>query len=636
MDLSKLSDADLMALKANDLSKMSDEGLMALKGGQSVAPQTQSAEMPVSESNFAETGGGAAVGRPMRNVRLNVQETPRPLESFMAGATKSVIDPLLAGAQLVSGGRGGVSGAVQRLSQEAEEYSQANPASYMGGRIGGAVLPAAGIARGIGSIPSFARVNPYVQSAAVTGAAGAIQGGLTPVETGETGMPMYEDMGKNAAIGAAIGAPLGVAAPAISALGSKIVQTGRGFVEPLYEQGQQRILGRFLRETAGGEANKAMRNLRAAQPLVEGSMPTAAEVAGVPSLAALQRTAVGISPASTNLVAARQQAQLEARANALRNIAPESRVSKYVDLRQRVADDLYTDAIKPIDLGQITPQLTKEISSLTKTPAIKEAMSQAQVNAANKGLDIADPAGSMRGLHETKMALDGQIKTVKARLERDAAGATSAELDGLMAAKKRLLGFIEQISPEYKTARITYERLSKPVEQLESIAKLAKKSISPENEKIFASRFSNDLQKVIDEGKLSERQIARLNLIKEDLARSKFVAEAGKGVGSDTVQKLAYSNIMQTAGIPTALTGSAATGVLGNVASRTGDVLYGRANKEMAQKLAEALMSPEDTLRLMRVGRTPNTAIDAKTRNDLARLLTIQGIQNTVQGATNE
>jgi hypothetical protein len=598
--------------------------------------ESEPAEMPVSESNFAETGGGAAVGRPMRNVRLNVQETPRPLESFMAGATKSAIDPLMAGAQLATGGRGGVSGAVQRLAQEAESYQQANPASYMGGRIGGAVLPAAGIAKGVGMIPSFARANPYVQSAAVTGIAGGIQGGLTPVETGETGVPMYEEMGKNAAIGAAIGAPLGAVAPAISAVGSKIAQGARGLVEPLYEQGQQRILGRFLRETAGGESAKAMRNLRAAQPLVSGSMPTAAEAAGVPSLAALQRTAVGISPASTNLVAARQQAQIEARANALRNIAPESRVSKYADLRERVADDLYTDAIKPIDLGQITPKLTKEINTLTKTPAIKEAMSQAQVNAANKGMDIADPAGSMRGLHETKMALDGQIKTVKAKLERDAAGATSAELDGLMSAKKRLLGFIEEISPEYKTARLTYERLSKPVEQLESIAKLAKKSISPENEKIFTSRFSNDLQKVIDEGKLSERQLARLNLIKEDLARSKFAQEAGKGVGSDTVQKLAYSNMMQTAGIPTALTGSAASGVLGNVASRTGDVLYGRANKEMAQKLAEALMSPEDTLRLMRVGKPPNTAIDAKTRNDLARLLTIQGIQNTVQGATNE
>jgi hypothetical protein len=598
--------------------------------------ESQSAELPVSESTFAETAGGAAVGRPVRGVRLNVQETPRPLESFMAGATKSAIDPVMAGAQLVTGGRGGVSEAVQRLAQEADQYQQANPASYMSGRIGGAVLPAAGIAKGVGAIPSFARANPYVQSAAVTGVAGGIQGGLTPVETGATGMPMYEEMGKDAAIGAAIGAPLGAIAPAVSALGSKAIQAGRGMVEPLYEQGQQRILGRFLRETAGGEAGKAMRNLRAAQPLVAGSMPTAAEVAGVPSLAALQRTAVGISPASTNLVAARQQAQIEARANALRNIAPESRVSKYADLRERVADDLYTDAIKPIDLGQITPKLTKEINTLTKTPAIREAMSQAQVNAANKGMDIADPAGSMRGLHETKMALDGQIKTVKAKLDRDAAGATSAELDGLMSAKKRLLGFIEEISPEYKTARVTYERLSKPVEQLESIAKLAKKSISPENEKIFTSRFSNDLQKVIDEGKLSERQLARLNLIKEDLARSKFAQEAGKGVGSDTVQKLAYSNMMQTAGIPTALTGSAASGVLGNVASRTGDVLYGRANREMAQKLAEALMSPEDTLQLMRAGRTPKTGIDAKTRNDLARLLTIQGLQKSGEAISGE
>ena len=171
---------------------------------------------------------------------------------------------------------------------------------------------------------------------------------------------------------------------------------------------------------------------------------------------------------------------------------------------------------------------------------------------------------------------------------------------------------------------------------VESIAKLAKKSISPENEKIFASRFSNDLQKVIDEGKLSERQLARLNLIKEDLARSKFAETAGKGVGSDTVQKLAYSNMMQTAGIPTALTGSATSGVLGNVASRTGDVLYGRANREMAQKLAEALMSPEDTLRLMRVGRPVNTAIDAKTRNDLARLLTIQGLQKSGEAISGE
>lgn len=598
--------------------------------------QQQQPEQEVTQSEFAETGGGAAVGRPVRGVRLNVQPEPRPLESFAAGVTKSAIDPLLAGAQAVTGGRGGVSGAVQRLAQESQAYEEANPASYIGGRVSGAVLPAVGIARGIGTIPSFSRINPYAQSAAVGGATGAIQGALTPIETGETGLPMYEQMGKNAAVGTVIGAPVGAAAPVVSSLANRAVQSAKGFVEPLYEKGQEKILGRFLREAAGGETAKAMRNLRGAEPLIAGSMPTAAEVAGVPSLAALQRTAVANSPAAANLISARQSAQNEARANALRNIASESRVAKYATLRERVADDLYDEALKPLDLGELTPKMTKEIAGLTKTPAIKKAMSDAQINAANRGIDITDPAGSMRGLHETKMALDDQIKAVKAKLERDGAGATSAELNGLMTAKNRLLGFIETVSPEYKTARLTYERLSKPVEQLESIANLAKKSISPENEKIFISRFSNDLQKLIDEGKLSARQIERLTAIKDDLARTKFAETAGRGVGSDTIQKLAYSNMIQQAGIPTALTGSAPSGFLGNLASRTGDVLYGRANREMAQKLAESLLSPEETLRLMRAGAMPKSKIDAKTRNDLARLLTIQGIQRTGQAMNGE
>jgi len=80
--------------------------------------ESQPTEPQVTESQFAETGGGAAVGRPVRGVRLNVQPEPRPLESFMAGATRSAIDPLLAVAQGVTGGRGGVSDAVKRLAQE--------------------------------------------------------------------------------------------------------------------------------------------------------------------------------------------------------------------------------------------------------------------------------------------------------------------------------------------------------------------------------------------------------------------------------------------------------------------------------------------------------------------------------------
>jgi hypothetical protein len=48
------------------------------------------------------------------------------------------------------------------------------------------------------------------------------------------------------------------------------------------------------------------------------------------------------------------------------------------------------------------------------------------------------------------------------------------------------------------------------------------------------------------------------------------------------------------------------------------------------------MLDPQEALRLMRAGGQPKVSPDQKTRNDLARLLTIQGMQNTVQGASNE
>jgi hypothetical protein len=257
--------------------------------------ESQPAELPVSESNFAETGGGAAVGRPMRGVRLNVQETPRPLESFMAGATRSVVDPVMAGAQLITGGRGGVSGAVQRLAQDSEMYSQANPASYIGGRIGGAVLPAAGVAKGAGMIPSFARANPYVQGAAV----GAASGAMIPEETGLTGAPMYQQMGENVATGTAIGTAIPVVGRGIQAAGSGI-RRGLGLTTGAGEESIAQALraGRegnqaFLQNIRGDvsamdvldQAKDALANMRATRSQayrqgIQSTMPSAEIVAG--------------------------------------------------------------------------------------------------------------------------------------------------------------------------------------------------------------------------------------------------------------------------------------------------------------------------------------------------------------------
>ena len=141
------------------------EGTTPEEAETQIAEQLATSASPMS---FGETAGGAATGRPINRGKRNIQETPRPLESFAAGVTKSAIDPILGGAQMLTGGRGGVSEAVKRLAQESEVYSEANPASYGAGRVAGVALPAAGMSRAIGTIPSFTRVNPYVQGAVLS------------------------------------------------------------------------------------------------------------------------------------------------------------------------------------------------------------------------------------------------------------------------------------------------------------------------------------------------------------------------------------------------------------------------------------------------------------------------------------
>ena len=108
------------------------------------------------------------------------------------------------------------------------------------------------------------------------------------------------------------------------------------------------------------------------------------------------------------------------------------------------------------------------------------------------------------------------------------------------------------------------------------------------------------------------------------MARTKFADTAGKGVGSDTVQKLAYSNLMNQSGLPISAN------------NRIGKFVYGDVNEQLKDKLAETMLSPQETLRLMRLATKQKPSADEKTRNDLARLLTIQGIQRTGQAMNGE
>jgi hypothetical protein len=364
-------------------------------------------------------------------------------------------------------------------------------------------------------------------------------------------------------------------------------------------------------------------------------------VAGVPSIAAAQRTATAVSPEATNALSYRQAEQNAARQAALETAGGTPKEKEILEMaRSNVAKNAYDKALnKQIDYKSLPTALVDEAKALRDVPAIKKAAEQAKINALNEGINIKNPAGSVAGLHQTKMALDDQIEAVKRELDRTGKGSTSAELKGLEGAKSRLLSFIENeaISPEYKQARTLFANMSKPIKQMEVVQEAAKSSINPLTGQIYPQKLASNVQKLEESGVVTPGQLKTLNAVKEDLARAKFAQEAGKGTGSDTVQKLAYSNMLNQVNLPTLLRRHGLSATVGNALARASDVAYGGANKELANKLALALMNPKESAALMKLAvKEAKNAQLTPEQSRITQLLMTEGLQKARTGKENE
>lgn len=424
---------------------------------------------------------------------------------------------------------------------------------------------------------------PGANTIAGAGLIGAGMGAAQPsVSTAETL--------KNTGIGGAAGAvvPLAIAGG----------RTAKSFIDPLYQSGRDKIIGKTLLKAAGNQADDAVRNLRSGTPLVPGTAPTAAEVAQNPGIAALQRTATTADPVAMNEVAARQLTNNDARIAALRSLSPDKSAAQTA--REGAANALYSSA------GPKPVQLTPEIEALFKRPSMQEAVRRAQKLAAEKGqtLDVQNLTGE--GAHYIKMAMDDIANSGAA------SGIGKNEISSVRNTLGDFLQKLETQLPEYGQARTTYAALSKPINQADVIEKIAEgstnfrgnltpaayaKALSDKTAQTVTGQKGATLAKVMD-----QQQMQGLGAIKDDLLRADFANTAGKGVGSDTVQKMAFSNMMDSAGIPSAVRSFAPAGVIGNIGQRAGQIVYKDANEKMAQQLAQALLNPQDTAKLMEAG----------------------------------
>lgn len=548
---------------------------------------------PVKEKESDPSAGGGTLSFGPIDTGIR---TPEWLDRGLSGAGKAFVDSARGAGQWL--------GLVSRDDvKEARKYDKPlmdTTAGTVGNFFGNAAqfAPAA-------LIPG---ANTILGSALVGAGSGLVQ---PSASTGET----FGNVALGGAAGAAVPAAI------------RGVQVARSMLDPFSQSGRDRIVGSALRSAAGNEADDVARALESARPRVPGSQPTVAELANNPGLAALQRTATAINPQVANDVAARQLANNEARILAVQGMAPDRVAS--VAAREAAVEPLYAQA------KAATVALTPEMESLINRPVMQEAMRRAQTLAKNNGesLDlvkaIPEQAGKILGMdgapmasgaakegsmsgkaaHYLKMALDDLSNA------SPATGIAGNELRAIQGTRAGFLSELERQVPAYGQARTTYAQMSKPITQADIAEELLKRSTGNIQGAMTPAAFNramsdNTARSVTGQanatlaGALTPEQMSTLNAVRSDLQALDFSRNAGRGVGSDTVQKLAYTNMLNEAGVPSFIRNMGPTGLLGGALQKAAQIAYKSENDKMAEQLARAMLTPEMTAELMKKAAT--------------------------------
>ena len=150
-------------------------------------------------TTFAETGGGAAVGRPVRGQMAERRVTP--FEAAGAGFTSKLAGVPVAAAQLATGGRVGTETA-KKFEQELAPLRKQYPGYVKGGEIAGEIAEygaLGGVGKGLNLMKQGAGLGRRIgEQAALGGTTAALQ----PVTDTKD---LYSEAGKRAGTGAAFG-----------------------------------------------------------------------------------------------------------------------------------------------------------------------------------------------------------------------------------------------------------------------------------------------------------------------------------------------------------------------------------------------------------------------------------------------
>lgn len=530
-----------------------------------------------------ENGLGTDAQNYLAGMGKSVVDNARGAVQGVAALGKKVFAPgdvvaQLTGAPNVLGDA--AASAYDRTRQEQTDVNQTDaPLMATKAGLAGNISGQAMQAIGAGSALKMAGAAPSVLPSSYTGAtlAGGVQGAIQPLDNTQT----EGDRLMNAGVGAGAGAG-GYALPAIVGTGAR---TLRSLVDPLTNNGQQRIIANTLAKFGQGG------NLVPEASAVPGVQPTLAEATGNAGIGQLQRavTDAGSGDGTLNAFVQRGLENNAARVNAVRGVAgtPDD-LAQAIEQRAGAADAMYgqaasTDAMRlelarqeakqaanahlggrgmyggakgadAVESGVL--RASPALESLAQRPGFQQAVKQAEKLAADQGVNLGDPLKSVQGLHYVKLALDDMMQP-------NAASAIGRnQQSALQGTKQALLAEMEKISPLYAQAKDVFQQMSGPVNAMQTgqafLGKAGGNALDQMgNPVLTANRFAGNLSKLDEiaqkatgfKGAKADKvftpeQLAVLQAVNKDLGKKAAAESVGKSAGSNTVQNLASQNFL--------------------------------------------------------------------------------------------
>lgn len=543
MDLSKLSDADLLALKSGKLSNVSTAGLLALK--EASGQPTQEVEPEPSFADKAARTAGLGARAVIKGVTaipaLMAEGVAAPLRAITGGryfrSPSAVLDETLTQAGLPE-----PQNATERVTQD-----------VVGAMTGQGALVGAGRAMANVSSPVARRVIELMTAAPGSqivgaGAAGASAGAARESGAGPVGQTV-------AALAGGVVAP--ISADAAMTAGKALWRGAKATAQGFTKEGQKRMVGTTLNRLATDPKTAAAR-MEDASEIVPGSLPTAAQAASDEGLLIAERGLAAANPKAASLLSRRASAQNTARNILLNEMAgDEAAIAAAQESRAAATAPLRESALKNANIvGVSTQKILRQLRGVESQPGIRasDVISKSLSEVKDKIAALTNDDGfiNAKDLYTIRKELGNVIKKNAQETQNWDRRLTAGLQD-------QVQGYIDDAIESaggkgWKQYLATYAEKSKPINQMETLQALRDRVLNAgtdanTGERILSqAKFSNavnnqssaaELRKI-----LTPEQFNSLKQISADLDRSALSATSGRGAGSNTTQNLSTAYVI--------------------------------------------------------------------------------------------